>query len=161
MAERSGFTIGELAKATGTRAETIRYYERIGLLPAPGRSSGNYRLYGPDDAERLAFVRRSRGLGFAIEEIRALLALADQKDRDCAEVDGIARGHLTDVERKITDLERLAKELRHLINQCHGGKVSECRIINALAPHPPVPVGGPSRIGRRHQKVPASGGAKA
>lgn len=75
-------------------------------------------------------------MGFAIEEIRALLALADERDRDCAAIDGIARQHLMDVERKIADLERLAEELRRLINQCHGGKVSECRIINALAPHP-------------------------
>lgn len=87
-------------------------------------------------------------MGFAIEEIRALLALADQKDRDCAEVDGVAREHLADVERKIADLERLARELRHLIGQCHGGKVSECRIIEALAPHPTIPVGGPPRLDR-------------
>lgn len=133
MAKKSGFTIGELAKATGTQTETIRYYERIGLLPAPGRTGGNYRLYGPRDAERLAFVRRSRDLGFAIDEIRALLALADQKDRDCGKVDAIAREHLEGVERKIVDLERLAQELRHLIGQCGGGKISECRIIEALA----------------------------
>ncbi len=134
MAQKSGFTIGQLAQATGTRAETIRYYERIGLLPLPGRTGGNYRLYGPSDAERLAFVRRSRDLGFAIEEIRTLLALADQKDRDCGTVDAIAREHLADVERKIADLERLARELRHVIGQCHGGTISECRIIEALAP---------------------------
>ncbi|HJU19252.1 MAG TPA: helix-turn-helix domain-containing protein [Stellaceae bacterium] len=134
MARKPGITIGGLAKATGTQAETIRYYERIGLLPAPGRSSGNYRLYGAKDAERLAFVRRSRDLGFGIEDIRALLALAEKGDRDCGEVDAIARDHLADVERKITDLERLARELRRLIRQCHGGRISECRIIEALAP---------------------------
>jgi Cu(I)-responsive transcriptional regulator len=132
--KRRSFTIGELAQATGTRAETIRYYERIGLLPAPARSAGNYRLYRPRDVERLAFVRRGRDLGFTIEEIRALLALADQQDRDCSEVDAIAREHLADVERKVADLKRLARELRHVIGQCHGGRISDCRIVEALAP---------------------------
>lgn len=133
MTQRSGFTIGELAKATGTQAETVRYYERIGLLPAPGRSSGNYRVYGAKDIERAAFVKRGRDLGFAIDEIRTLLALADQKERECGEIDAIAREHLADVERKIADLERLARELRHLIGQCGGGRISDCRIVEALA----------------------------
>lgn len=134
MPQKSDFTIGELAQATGTRAETVRYYERIGLLPAPERTGGNYRLYGPSDAARLAFVRRGRGLGFAIEDIRTLLALADQKDQDCGKVDAIAREHLADVERKVADLKRLATELRHVIGQCRGGRIAECRIIAALAP---------------------------
>jgi Cu(I)-responsive transcriptional regulator len=134
MAQKSGVTIGELAQATGTRAETIRYYERIGLLPVPGRTGANYRLYGPSDVERLAFVRRSRDLGFAVQEIRALLTLANQKDQDCGKVDAIARKHLADVEHKIADLDRLARELRHVIGQCHGGRISECRIIESLAP---------------------------
>ena len=118
----------------------------------PGGPAGNYRLYGPRDAERLAFVRRSRNLGFAIEEIRILLALADQKDRDCGAVDAIAREHLAEVECKIVGLERLARELRHLIGQCHGGKIFECRIIEALAPTSiPVPTLRPaeSRAPRR------------
>jgi Cu(I)-responsive transcriptional regulator len=134
MAAEPGFSIGELARATGVQAETIRYYERIELLAAPKRTAGNYRLYDQHDVDRLAFVRRSRDLGFTIEEIRALLTLSDQRDRDCSEVDAIARHHLADVERKIADLTSLADELRRVIGQCHGGKIAECRIIEALAP---------------------------
>ena len=82
--------IGHLASATGTRVETIRHYERIGLLPKPGRSASNYRAYSSSDARRLGFIRHARGLGFDIAEVRSLLALADEPDRDCAEVDAIA-----------------------------------------------------------------------
>jgi Cu(I)-responsive transcriptional regulator len=134
MIEESALTIGEVARATGTQAETIRYYEHIGLLPAPPRTAARYRIYGRSDVNRLAFVKRSRDLGFTIEEVRALLALAQDVDRNCKEVDAIARRHLTDVEGKIDDLRRLAKELRHVIGQCQGGSISECRIIEALAP---------------------------
>ena len=134
MAQKAELTIGDLAKATGTQAETIRYYERIGLLTPPKRTAGNYRLYGKGDVDRLGFVRRSRGLGFSIEEIRALLSLADQRDRDCGEIDALAQRHLSNVERKLDDLGRLAEELRHIIGQCRGGKVANCRIVEALAP---------------------------
>src|ERR1700746_3895048 len=102
--QQGTFTIGWLAKATATNIETIRYYERIGLLPAPARTSGNYRSYGPDHLARLSFVRRSRELGFSLEAIRELLRLADEKDRDCAAVDAIARTHLVELKRKIADL---------------------------------------------------------
>jgi Cu(I)-responsive transcriptional regulator len=128
------FTIGALAKATGSNIETIRYYERIGLLPAPARTSGNYRSYGADHLARLSFVRRSRELGFSLEAIRELLRLADQRDRDCTAVDAIARGHLVEVERKIADLTALRRELRDLIDQCGHGTIAECRIIEALSP---------------------------
>jgi Cu(I)-responsive transcriptional regulator len=128
------FTIGALAKATGSNIETIRYYERIGLLPAPARTSGNYRSYGPDHLARLSFVRRSRELGFSLEAIRELLRLADEKDRDCAAVDAIARTHLVEIKRKIADLAALRRELRDLIEQCGHGTVAECRIIEALSP---------------------------
>ena len=134
MIAETALTIGEVARATGTQAETIRYYERIGLLPAPPRTVAGYRIYGRSDVNRLAFVKRSRDLGFTIEQVRVLLALAQEGDRNCKEVDAIARRHLTDVEGKIGDLQRLAKELRHLIGQCQGGSISQCRIIEALAP---------------------------
>ncbi len=134
MIAETALTIGEVARATGTQAETIRYYERIGLLPAPPRTVARYRIYGRSDVNRLAFVKRSRDLGFTIEQVRVLLALASDVGRDCKEVDAIARHHLTDVESKIGDLQRLARELRHLISQCQGGSISECRIIEALAP---------------------------
>jgi len=134
MIAETALAIGEVARATGTQAETIRYYERIGLLPAPPRTVAGYRIYGRSDVNRLAFVKRSRDLGFTIEQVRVLLALASDVGRDCKEVDAIARHHLTDVESKIGDLQRLARELRHLISQCQGGSISECRIIEALAP---------------------------
>jgi Cu(I)-responsive transcriptional regulator len=129
--------IGDLARMTGTKVETIRYYERIGLLPAPARTSGNYRTYGPAQLARLSFIRRSRDLGFPLEQVRALLGLADDQKRDCAGVDIIAREHLAEVERKISDLTALRRELRDLIGQCSHGTVAECRIIEALSPARP------------------------
>jgi Cu(I)-responsive transcriptional regulator len=140
MIAEPALTIGEVALATGTQSETIRYYERIGLLPAPLRTAARYRIYCRSDVNRLAFVKRSRDLGFTIEEVRVLLALAQDVDQNCKEVDAIARHHLADVEGKIGDLRRLAKELRHLIGQCQGGSISECRIIEALAPDISKPV---------------------
>lgn len=130
----AGLTIGMLADAAGTKVETIRYYERIGLVPAPARSTGNYRSYTQAHLGRLSFIRRARALGFTLDQIRALLALADQRDRDCADVDAIAREHLADIERKITDLTALGHELRELIGQCGHGTIGECRIIEALSP---------------------------
>ena len=126
--------IGELARAADIKAETIRYYERIGLLPAPPRTAGNYRNYSLTDVGRLAFTRRARDLGFSIEQIRALLDLAERKDQSCAAVDAIARQHLADVERKLADLAALRRELGSLIGQCRHGIVAECRILEALAP---------------------------
>jgi DNA-binding transcriptional MerR regulator len=128
-------SIGELGRATDTKIETIRYYERIGLLPKPPRTgAGNYRSYTKDHLGRLSFVRRSRDLGFTLEQVRALLDLADQRERDCDAVDAIAREHLADVERKIADLTILRRELRDLIEQSCHGTIAECRIIEALSP---------------------------
>ena len=128
-------SIGELGRATDTKIETIRYYERIGLLPAPPRTgTGKYRSYTKAHLGRLSFVRRSRDLGFTLDQIRALLDLADQRDRECAAVDAIAQQHLADVERKIADLTALRRELNHLIGQCQHGTVAECGIIEALSP---------------------------
>jgi Cu(I)-responsive transcriptional regulator len=128
------FGIGTLAKATGTKVETVRWYERVGLLPAPARTSGNYRAYGPPHLARLSFIRRARDLGFSLEQVRVLLDLAEDRDRLCETVDAIAREHLTEVDRKIRDLQALRRELDGLLSQCRRGRVSECRIIEALAP---------------------------
>jgi Cu(I)-responsive transcriptional regulator len=128
-------SIGDLARETGTKVVTIRYYERIGLLPPPPRAgSGAYRAYGNADLGRLSFIRRARDLGFTLDQIRALLDLAEQRDRECADIDMIAREHLTEVERKIADLSALRQELRDLIGSCRRGTVAECRIIEALLP---------------------------
>jgi Cu(I)-responsive transcriptional regulator len=126
--------IGELARAADIKAETIRYYERIGLLPAPPRTAGNYRDYSAEHVSRLAFTRRARDLGFSIDQIRTLLDLADQKEQSCKAVDAIAREHLTEVTRKLADLGALRRELESLIGQCRRGTVAECRILEALAP---------------------------
>ncbi len=134
--------IGELARATGVKGETIRFYERIGLLPVPERTEGNYRDYGPSDQERLAFIRNGRRLGFEIADIRSLLGLGDQPEENCGEVGRIATGHLAAVEEKIALLERLRSELRRMISQCKGGRISDCRIMISLVDH-----GEPTGVG--------------
>jgi DNA-binding transcriptional MerR regulator len=126
--------IGDLARATGTKVETIRYYERIGLLAAPERTRGNYRSYGPVHLNRLSFIRRARDLGFPLAQVKSLLGLADQPDRSCEAVDAIARAHLIEVKRKIADLVALRRELGSIISQCGHGTIAQCRIIEALSP---------------------------
>lgn len=130
------YSIGELASATDTKVETIRYYERVGLLPKPKRTAGNYRSYEADHLGRLSFIRRARDLGFSIDQVRNLLGLADQKERSCETVDAIARQHLVEVDRKIADLKGLRRELDAVIRQCHHGTIADCRILDALAPRP-------------------------
>ncbi|MBW7848885.1 MAG: helix-turn-helix domain-containing protein [Rhodospirillales bacterium] len=135
MSGKAGLSIGALGRATGTKVETIRFYEKVGILPAPPRTSGNYRCYGDDHVRRLGFVRRARRLGFPLDTIRAMLALADQPDRACGEVDALVIGQLQDVEGKIADLERLREELSRLARLCRGGlRIADCRIIEALSP---------------------------
>jgi DNA-binding transcriptional MerR regulator len=131
---RAATTIGRLGRATGCNIETIRYYERIGLLPRPARSVAGYRLYGPDHERRLVFVRKARALGFPLDTIRDLLRLADDPERPCAEVDRLVAARLAEVERKLADLARLKSELESLAHQCRGGRIAECRIVEALSP---------------------------
>ena len=130
--------IGELARATATKVETIRYYEQTGLLPPPARTRGNYRSYVSEHLARLSFIRRARDLGFGIEQVRALLDLSDDRTRDCATVDRIATEHLLEVDRKIADLTALRRELGAVIASCDGGTVAQCRIIEALGPADPI-----------------------
>ncbi|HEX2813869.1 MAG TPA: helix-turn-helix domain-containing protein [Sphingopyxis sp.] len=127
--------IGELSRATGTNIETIRYYERIGLLPPPARTDANYRSYDGGHRARLSFVRHSRDLGFTIEEIRSLLDLSDHPDRDCGEADRIATRHLQQVEEKIAQLSALRDELQRIVGRCRGGLAGDCRVIEALGDH--------------------------
>jgi Cu(I)-responsive transcriptional regulator len=130
----NALTIGKLAAATGTKVETVRYYERAGLIAAPARTGGNYRSYRPEDLERLRFIRRTRDLGFSLDEVRMLLDMAEQRDRDCGTVDEIATRHLAEIDRKISDLTALRRELAAVISSCAGGTVAECRILEAFAP---------------------------
>ena len=135
MTGKERITIGDLAKRTGTKVVTVRYYEQIGLLPVPSRTAGNYRTYSNEHLRRLRFIRRCRDLGFTIDQIRDLLRLSSQKDEECGEVGRITAQHLIEVEQKISDLKRLAKELRRLNNNCQGnGIIADCRIIEALSP---------------------------
>lgn len=126
--------IGDLAKATGTKVPTIRYYEEIGLLPPPDRSTGNYRIYGEAHLHRLTFVRRCRGLGLRLEQIRDLLGLADNKERPCSAVEAIVREHRATIEQKIIELQELDRELARVIDQCGQGTIITCGILKALAP---------------------------
>ena len=127
--------IGQLAEETGTKIPTIRYYEEIGLLPPPSRSTGNRRLYAAAAIGRLRFIRHARDLGFDIDAIRQLLTLADQPDQPCAEADRLARIHLNDIESKITRLIALRDEVRHMIADCAQDRIRQCRVIEVLADH--------------------------
>ena len=126
--------IGEIAAATGVHVETIRYYEREGLVPPPARTAANYRSYGEAHRKRLTFIRRARDLGFSLAQVRELLDLADDRDRPCAAVDELARKHRTKVRAKIAELTALRRELDNMIGQGRHGSISDCRIVDALAP---------------------------
>lgn len=129
------YSIGQMAKAGNCKVQTIRYYEQIGLLPKPGRSTGNQRVYNQEHMERLSFIRHSRELGFSLDQIRAILTLSDDPGQSCQEVDQIARNHLREVDSKIKRLQSLQQELRRMINQCQGNQVADCRILRVLADH--------------------------
>ena len=129
----AGIRIGELSRRTGCNIETIRYYERVGLLPRPSRSTSRYRLYGDEDVSRLTFVRRSRELGFTLDEVRALLALSvDQDEETCSEVRELAAGHLADVRAKIADLRAMERVLAEAMRRCDAGERRGCPLIDTL-----------------------------
>lgn len=126
--------IGELADATATKVETVRYYEKIGLLRPPARTASNYRAYGSEHLARLSFIRRARHLGFTLDAVRELLTLSDDPSRSCGAVDAIARVHLAETDRKIRDLKALRLELARVLASCGQGSVGDCKIIETLAP---------------------------
>jgi Cu(I)-responsive transcriptional regulator len=126
--------IGDLARATGTKVETIRFYETEGLIPSPPRSAANYRLYEQSHLDRLSFIRRSRDLGFTLDQVRTLLRLADDRDAPCAEVDALTEGNIAEIDRKIADLQALRTELLRRLEICSKDTIADCRIIDALAP---------------------------
>lgn len=125
--------IGELAKATGTKSETIRYYEREGILPAADRTDSNYRDYSDDHMATLTFVRRARELGFSMAQVRELLALSDHDDKPCRDVDQLVQSQLVAVEQKIADLSSLRNELGLMLRSCQADRIGECRIVESLA----------------------------
>ena len=134
MVEQSNLGIGQLGQATGTKVTTIRFYEDQGLLREPRRSASGRRQYGDADRQRLAFIRRSRSLGFPIDAVRELLALSDDASTSCTAVDTIARAHLADFDQKIADLMAMRSELDRVIGSCRQGTVADCKIIETLAP---------------------------
>lgn len=126
-------TIGRLASAAGINLETVRYYERIGLMPPPARTTNGHRAYEQIHLRRLAFIRRARELGFSIEDIRALLALAEPSRASCAEVREIAQMHLDEVKAKLADLTKLEGILAATIAECSGNATPSCPVLNMLA----------------------------
>lgn len=128
-------SIGQLSRATGCNVETIRYYERIGLMPTPARSEGNQRRYTKAHEERLGFVRHAREMGFSLDPIRELLSISDEPHASCETVDRIARQHLEQVRSRIVRLRALESELERMVKQCQGGEVHDCRILEVLSDH--------------------------
>lgn len=127
------FPIGVLAKHSGINIETIRYYERVGLLPKVARSESGYRQYRPPDADRLRFVRRARDLGFSLDDVRRLLDLSDRRSKSCRRVQDIANQHLVEVRAKMADLARMEKVLATLVSACAEGTMPDCPLLETLA----------------------------
>ncbi|WP_112321364.1 MerR family transcriptional regulator [Oceanibium sediminis] len=128
-------SIGALAKRTGTKVQTIRYYEQIALMPEPGRTEGGQRRYGDAARHRLAFIRHSRELGFSLNAIRELLELSDSPERSCAQVDAVAQRQLREVESHIARLGALRAELSRMVSECKADRVADCRILEVLHDH--------------------------
>lgn len=130
--------IGEIASRIGLKIETIRFYEAEGLIVPPDRTGGNYRIYNRGHLDRLSFIKRSRDLGFTLDQVKELLRLADNRDGSCAEVDVIAGHHVAEIDRKLADLTALRTELVRSLQCCEGSTIAECRIIEALSPMGPA-----------------------
>ena len=130
-------TIGELARTTGCGIETIRYYEHEGLLPKPGRTSGNFRRYGQEHAELLSFIRHCRALDMALNEIRILLRFRAAPNENCREVNALLDTHICHVEERIAKLQRLKRQLRALRDKCSSGRPSaQCGVLRGLRATP-------------------------
>ncbi len=124
--------IGELARASGCQVVTVRYYERVGVLPPPARAANNYRQYGHAHLRRLRFVRRTRELGFSLEEVRKMLELIDGGTYTCEDMRCLAQAHLTDVHARLEDLKRMEATLADLIACCSGGATPDCSMLESL-----------------------------
>lgn len=132
MSPNVGILRAQLAKRTGCNLETIRYYEKVALLPEPSRSANGYRVYPPELVQRLTFILRARDLGFKLDEIRSLLTLTDAGTQTCAEVLSKTEKHLADVRQRIADLIRIETELNRLAGLCSRDSMPECAILNML-----------------------------
>lgn len=129
------YRIGEVATRTGCSPESIRHYEKLGLLPPPQRGEQGYRRYDQAALERISFIRHGRNLGLDLHSIQELLTLSDHPDTDCSAADDIASRHLAHLETRIAKLQALADELRQVVHQCRGGKAADCQIIQTLYEH--------------------------
>ena len=129
---KAKYSRGQLAKATGVKAETIRYYEKCRLLDTPDRSAGGHRIYSDADMRKLVFIRRCRELGFSLMEIEQLLELADVGEKSCTQVQRSTQVHLDDVRSKIRDLRKMERTLKDLISRCEDNVSASCPIIEAL-----------------------------
>jgi len=127
-----GYAIGQMSRRTGVNIETIRYYERIAIMPKPDRSEGGNRQYNQQQLKRLFFIRRCRELGFSLKEIRALLEMVDGHDFSCNEVHQMTISHLANIKKKLSDLKRLESSLSKMAAQCSRGDVPDCPIIDSL-----------------------------
>jgi DNA-binding transcriptional MerR regulator len=132
-------SIGELSRRTGVKVPTIRYYEQVGLLAAPARTEGKQRRYHATDVTRLNFIRHGRELGFEIDDIRELLALSAQPEKPCDNADKITARHLAGVDQRISQLTALRDELARMLDNCHGGCVADCRVLESLGMLPDRP----------------------
>ena len=128
-----GFTIGQVAKQANVNIETLRYYERRGLIPRPRRTVANYRVYSSDNLRRVKFIKQAQGLGFSLQEIKKLLALRATPRARCADVRTYAAHKIEDIDEKIRSLARMRKTLEKLIAECSGeGPVTQCPILESL-----------------------------
>ncbi len=125
-------TIGKLSEKTGVNIETVRYYEKIGLIPKPYRSEGGNRLYNMEQVKRLAFIKRCRELGFPLDTVRAFLKLVDEQNYSCAEIADISQHHLEDIQAKIRDLRKIETHMKDMLSQCKKDKTPECAFIDIL-----------------------------
>lgn len=152
----NGVSIGTLSRKSGVNIETIRYYERIGVMPAPERTAGGFRTYREDHLQRLSFIRRGRELGFSLADLKALLRLVDGHAYTCAQVRAMTLQHVAETRRKIADLRRLERVLSDIAAKCTGRRVPECPIIDALfeAPPPAPREGVPHGSRRRDRRRP-------
>ena len=130
--QKTLITIGKLSEKTGVNIETVRYYEKIGLIPKPSRSEGGNRLYNVEQLKRLAFIKRCRELGFPLVTIRGFLKLVDEKNFTCAEIADISQHHLEDIRAKIRDLKKIESHMKDMLSQCNKNNMPDCAFIDIL-----------------------------
>ncbi len=126
-------SIGELSRRTGCNIETVRYYERIGVMPKPPRTEGGHRYYPAEQVKRLVFIRRGRELGFTLDQVRGLLRFVDTGNFSCSDVKSLTDEHLAELRKKIADLRRMERVLKDMAAQCDNGQVPDCPILDALS----------------------------